>query len=274
MKIEQEQPEAIDPARIAGILGKVRARRPLVHAITNEVAMALTANVLLAVGASPAMVVGAEEVAEFVVRADALLVNIGTLTAPRAHAMRLAVAAAATRPVPWALDPVGAGSTTHRRNFALELAGARPTVIRGNANEIAILAGTPAAEMRGVDASIASADALEAAVALARASGAVVAVTGAIDYITDGARVIRLANGAPMMARVTALGCSASALVAAALAVEADPLHATVAALAWIAIAGEIAATDATGPGTLQPRLLDALFTLDAPTLVARARLS
>ena len=274
MTIEHERTQAIDPARIAGILGKLRERRPLVHAITNEVAMALTANVLLAVGASPAMVIGAEEVAEFVVRADALLVNIGTLTAPRAQAMRLAVAAAATRPVPWVLDPVGAGATTHRRNFALELAAARPMAIRGNANEIAVLAGATAAAMRGVDATISSADALEAAVALARTSGAVVAVTGAIDYITDGARVVRLANGAPMMTRVTALGCSASALVASALAVEAEPLHATVAALAWIAIAGEIAARGAAGPGTLQPLLLDALFTLDAPTLLARVRLS
>jgi hydroxyethylthiazole kinase len=102
----------------------------------------------------------------------------------------------------------------------------------------------------------------------------VVAVTGPIDYVTDGARVVRLENGAPMMTRVTALGCSVSALVAAALAVEADPLHATVAALAWMAIAGEIAATDAAGPGTLQPLLLDALFSLDDSTLLARVRLT
>ncbi len=265
---------AIDPVRIADVLRRVRARRPLVHVITNEVAMALTANILLAIGASPAMVIGVEEAAEFAARADALLVNIGTLTAPRAQAMRLAAATAGARGVPWVLDPVGAGATAHRSSVASEFMRARPTAIRGNASEIATLAGATTAPMRGVDATLAAEEALAPAIALARASGAVIGMTGAVDYVASGARIVRLANGDPMMARVTALGCSASALVAAALAVEAETLLAVVAALAWMAVAGEIAAAGASGPGTLQPRLLDALFTLDEPALVARVRLA
>lgn len=267
-------PSTVDAAAVAEVLARVRARRPLIHNIANEVAAAMTTNALLAIGASPAMVIAPEEVAEFVARADALVINIGTLTAARAEAMRLAAAAARERRVPWVLDPVGAGATAHRTRFARELLQFGPSAIRGNASEIAALGGFSIAPTRGVDATLAPEAVLAPASALARSTRAVVAVTGAVDHVTDGERVIRLANGDPLMTRVTALGCAASALVGPALAVEPRPLIAVVAALTWIGVAGELAAASARGPGTLQTCLLDAVYALDAGTLEARARIA
>lgn len=254
-------------------LARLRASAPLVHNITNYVVMNNTANALLAAGASPAMVHAVEEVADFTAISAALVVNIGTLSEPWVAGMRLAIERARERGIPWVLDPVGAGATPYRTAVAAELAALGPTVIRGNASEILVLAGASGAGGRGVDATDASDDALAPAQALARRTGALVGMTGATDHVTDGARTVALRNGHPMMARVTGLGCTASALVAACLGVEPDRFAATVAALAALAVAGEIAAEDAPGPGTLQLRLLDALYTLDERTLRDRARL-
>jgi hydroxyethylthiazole kinase len=252
-------------------LARLRAAAPLVHNITNYVVMNTTANALLAVGASPAMVHAVEEVEEFVAISQALVVNIGTLSPAWVAAMRLAVGRARSGGTPWVLDPVGAGATRYRTEVAAELARLGPTVVRGNASEVMVLAGTAGAAGRGVDSTHASDDALEPARRLARDTGALVAMTGAVDYVTDGTRVVAIHNGDPMMARVTGLGCTASALVGAVLAVAAgDPFGATVAALAALGVAGEIAAEGAAGPGTLQLRILDALYTLDEETLRRR----
>lgn len=243
-------------------LQRLRERVPLVQSITNYVSMDVTANALLAIGAAPAMVHAAEEVEEFVGIAHALVINIGTLSPPWVEAMRLAADRAAELGKPWVLDPVGAGATRYRTGTARELAERRPTIIRGNASEILAVAGAANAT-RGVDSAHASSDAVESARALARQLGCVVAVTGAVDYVTDGARTLSVANGHPLMTRVTALGCSATAIVAAFAAVHADPLVATAAALAALGVAGEIAARDSTGPGTFRWKLLDALYLLD-----------
>ena len=255
-------------------LARLRAAAPLVHNITNYVVMNNTANALLAAGASPAMVHAVEEVEEFVAISQALVVNIGTLSPPWVEAMHLAVAGARAGGIPWVLDPVGTGATRYRTEVAAELARLGPSVVRGNASEVMVLAGSVGAAGRGVDSTHATDDALEPARRLARDTGAIVAMTGAVDYVTDGARVVAIRNGHPMMARVTGLGCTASALVGAALAVAAgDPLGATVAALAALGVAGEMAAEGAAGPGSLQLRLLDALYTLDEATLRRRVRL-
>jgi hydroxyethylthiazole kinase len=261
------------PAEVWNALRTLRERTPLVHNITNYVAMDVSANALLAIGAAPAMVHATDEVEEFTGISHALVVNIGTLSPAWVEGMRLAVARAVSLGKPWVLDPVGAGATKYRTETARELAAKHPTVIRGNASEILAVAGGAEAT-RGVDSAHASDDAVQSAVSLARRLGCVVAVTGATDYVTDGSRTLSVANGHPMMTRVTALGCSASALVGAFLAAHDDPVFATAAALSVFGLAGEMAASDSPGPGTFRVRLLDALYRMDVAALTAGVRIA
>lgn len=253
-------------------LDRVRDNAPLVHNITNYVVMNNTANALLAIGASPAMVHAAEEVEEFAAISSALVINIGTLSPRWVDAMRLAAARAKAAGIPWVLDPVGAGATIYRSEVSAELARLKPAVIRGNASEIMVLAGSFGAAGKGVDATHSTQAALEPARDLARDTGAIVAMTGVVDYVTDGERVVAIHNGHPMMARVTGLGCTATALVGAFLGANDDPFAATVSALATLGVAGEIAAEQSPGPGSLQLHLLDALYRLDRVELDSRAR--
>lgn len=253
-------------------LKAVRERAPLVHNITNYVVMNNTANALLAVGASPAMVHAHEEVAEFVAISQALVVNIGTLSPAWVESMQLAIHSARQRRVPWVLDPVGAGATRYRTTTAVELARQAPAVIRGNASEVLAVAGEAGAT-KGVDSTHSSEASLEAARKLASRLGTVVAVTGKTDYVTDGDRMVAVDNGHPLMARVTGMGCTASALVGAFLAVESDAVLAAARALAVLGLAGELAAEQSKGPGSLQMHLLDALHTLDEATVRARVRM-
>ncbi|KAB2936442.1 MAG: hydroxyethylthiazole kinase [Candidatus Contendobacter sp.] len=257
---------------IWSLLIAVRERQPLVHNITNFVVMNNTANALLALGASPAMVHSCDEVEDFVSLSQALVVNIGTLYSEQIAACRLAAMRARAAGVPWILDPVGAGATPYRRAAAGALARLRPNVIRGNGSEILTLA-RQASEGRGVDSLQGSETAVDAARTLAAETGAVVAVTGAVDYVTDGTQVAAIANGHPLMTRVTGLGCSATAIIGAFLAVERDPLVATVAGLAVFGVAGEIAAGRAAGPGSLQVALLDALYAMTQSDLAQRLKL-
>ncbi len=252
-------------------LKAVRERSPLVHNITNYVVMNNTANALLAVGASPAMVHAREEVADFAAISQALVVNIGTLSPDWVEGMRLAIHSARQARVPWVLDPVGAGATRYRTTTAAELARQAPAVIRGNASEILAVAGEAGAT-RGVDSTQSSEASLEAARRLASSLGTVVAVTGKTDYITDGSRMVAVDNGHPLMSRVTGMGCTASALVGAFLAVEPDAVLAAARALVVLGLAGELATEQSKGPGSLQLHLLDALHTLDEATVRARAR--
>jgi len=263
----------VDVKRLWARVAAVRERAPLVHNITNFVVMNNTANALLALGASPAMAHSLDEVEDFVAISQALVVNIGTLDSQQIAACKLAAMRAGAVGIPWILDPVGAGATPYRRTAASALARLRPSAIRGNGSEILALA-QQSGQGRGVDSAHGSNMALSAARRLAAETGAVVAVTGAVDYVTDGTRVIAIENGHPLMTRVTGLGCSATAVIGAFLAVEADVLMATVAALAAFGVAGEIAAETARGPGSLQVALLDALYRLDEATLDSRARVS
>jgi len=247
-------------------LNRVRATAPLVHCLTNSVVTNFTANVLLAFGAAPAMVVAREEVADFAAIAGALSVNVGTLTAEQAEAIRLAVASAVLAGTPWVLDPVAAGALAFRTDFCRELLDARPAAIRGNASEIRALAGLSRAG-RGVDSQDSSEAAIDAARALAKRCGAVVAVTGAVDYVTDGQRVVAIAAGDPLLTRVTGTGCSLSALVAAFLAGANDRLTAVASACATMAVAGQLAAREAPVPGRFAVALLDQLSLLDSRAL-------
>lgn len=253
-------------------LAEIRRTAPLVHNITNYVVMNNTANALLAVGASPAMVHAADEVEEFVGISRAVVINIGTLSGPWVTAMRAAADRATRLGIPWVLDPVGVGATSFRNTVAGDLTARGPSVIRGNASEILALAGT-GARTKGVDSAHATNDAIDAGREIARRSRAVVAITGAADYVTDGTRVATLRNGHPLMARVTGMGCTATAIVGAFLAVDRDAFRATVNGLTVIGVAGELAAELAAGPGSLQVHLLDALHRLDETTLLDRARI-
>jgi hydroxyethylthiazole kinase len=249
---------------------ELRNRRPLVHNITNYVAMTVSANVLLALGASPAMVHAVEEVEDFVAISSSLVINIGTLSPRWVEAMRLAAAKAVALGKPWVLDPVGCGATPYRTGVAAELAAMRPTIIRGNASEIMSLAGAAAAGGKGVDSTMSSDAALAAAAALAGKTGAVVAITGETDYATDGTAMIAVAGGDPLMPLSTALGCALSATTAAFAALR-PPLEAAVVGLAVYGAAGAEAASRCRGPGHLPAELCDALHRLDAEMLAKRA---
>ncbi len=262
----------VTAASAAALLGRLRERRPLVHHITNAVTINDVANVTLALGAAPVMAHAIEEVEEMAASAEALALNIGTLTAPVVEAMLRAGRRANASGTPVLLDPVGAGATTFRTAQARRLLSElRIACIRGNAGEIAALAGQ-SGTVRGVDAS-GRVEALDRVAAeLARGTGAAVAATGPVDVLTDGARVCRLENGHPLLARITGSGCMATAAVAAFAAVERDALAAAAAGLLCFEIAAEVAAADARGPGTFRVALLDALAALDGPTIAGRAR--
>lgn len=254
------------------LLRELRSQPPLVHCITNFVAMNIAANVLLAIGASPAMVHAEEEADEFAAIAGALTINIGTLSSGWMRGMEAAASAASECGKPWVLDPVAHYATGFRRAAVDRLLELGPTVIRGNASEIIALAGG-SSRGRGVDSRDGVEQAEESARLIARAHGAIVAVTGVVDFVTDGLRAARIAGGCAWMPQVTALGCSLTCVVGAFAAVRPEmPFEATVAALATFAVAGETAASRADGPGSFSWRFLDALAALDVASLDHQAK--
>jgi hydroxyethylthiazole kinase len=267
--LPEDASRTASPEDAIRVLDELRRNGPLVHCMTNIVVAGFTANVLLAVGASPAMVENSEESAEFARICDALLVNLGTLSPDKVTAMRAAVAAAVQVGTPWVLDPVAVGALTYRTRLAAELLAGLPAVVRGNPSEILSLAGATGAAGRGVDSTVSSGDALVGATELARSAQTTVAMSGAVDYLTDGTTVLEVHTGHPVMTRVTGVGCALGALVAACCAVESSPLIASGAATTILTVAAEVAASTSSGPGSFAVGLLDALANLDAATLRA-----
>ncbi len=260
-------------AQAAENLQKVREAKPLVHNITNYVVMNFTANVLLAAGASPVMAHAENEVEEMVSFAKALVLNIGTLDDAWIASMLKAGRKATELGVPIILDPVGAGATRLRTETAKRiLAETKVALVRGNASEILALGGA-VAKTRGVDAADSVDAAAERAVGLARELGVPVAITGAVDFVTDGARVLRVVNGHPLMGCVTGTGCGATAVIGAFAGVDADPLAAAATALAYYGLAGERAAEGAAGPGSFMIRFLDALHALTLDDVAGGCRI-
>jgi hydroxyethylthiazole kinase len=247
---------------LAESLSQVRRQSPLVHNITNYVVMNNTANALLAVGASPVMAHALPEVPEMTRLSGALVLNIGTLNDEWIAAMSAALetAKAATKPV--VLDPVGAGATSYRTEQVQRLLAIHPpTLLRGNASEVMALVDARRLT-KGVDSQDASEAALAAAQALHAQYGCVVCISGNPDLIVGGENLLKVFNGHPLMTRVTGLGCTASALCGAFLAVTAEPTMAVAAAMAALGLAGERAEAQAQGPGSLQLHLLDQLYQL------------
>ncbi|QDZ16524.1 hydroxyethylthiazole kinase [Humibacter ginsenosidimutans] len=260
-------------AESAALLDRVRASAPLVQAITNTVVTGFTANVLLALGAAPAMVDIPGEASPFATIAGGLLINLGTPHAEPRDAMREAARAASACGTPWVLDPVAVGSLPVRTALAAELLDLRPTVIRGNASEIIAVAGRGRGG-RGVDATDDPESALDAARELAHDHGSIVAVSGAVDVITDGERVVRAGNGHPLLTKVTGGGCALGAVMAAFAATSADRFATTVAAVTVYNIAAEHAERQAWGPGTFAANLLDSLAAITPEHVISEARLS
>jgi len=260
--------------RTGADLAAIRERKPLVHQITNYVVMNETANATLSLGALPVMAHAVEEVEEMASVAGALVLNIGTLSAHWIEAMLLAGKAANRAGAPVVLDPVGAGATRLRTETAKRiLDGVEIAVVRGNAAEVATLAGREA-EIRGVESIGASDSGADLAKAAARALGCVAAVTGPVDHVSDGEHSIAVANGHELLATVSGTGCMATAITGCFLAVAVDrPLEAAVEALVAFGIAGEDAARDAKGPGTFHAALYDALYNLDPDTIDSRAKI-
>ena len=250
----------VTAAGIWSSIEKIRRTSPLVHNITNYVVMNTTANALLALGASPVMAHAEEEVRDMAALAGALVINLGTLSRDWVRSAFIAAETARGKGIPVVVDPVGAGATAYRTDTFRDLIRSfPPAVIRGNGSEILALFGNVGGT-KGVDSTESSHRALDAAFGLNRDSGSVVCVSGETDYIVQGSRVIRVRNGHPMMPRVTGLGCTASALCGAFAAVERDRARAAAEAMAVLGMAGEMAAKDAPGPGSLQYRIIDALF--------------
>ena len=251
-----------DTLGISKVLEDIRATSPVIHNITNYVVMNYTANALLACGASPVMAHASEEVEEMVSLAGALVLNIGTLSPPWVEAMQRAGKRANALHVPVILDPVGAGATRLRTDSAKRLIEeVSIQVIRGNASEILSLAGEKSeSRTKGVDSVHTVDQVAETAGVLAKELRTTLAITGAVDLITEGERICRVMNGHELMRCVTGTGCTATAIIGAFLAVCPDPLEAATTGLSYFGLAGEQAAAKALGPGSFQIALLDALY--------------
>jgi hydroxyethylthiazole kinase len=248
-------------------LKKLREKKPLIHNITNFVVMNYTANVLLAAGASPVMAHAQEEVEEMASVAGAVVLNIGTLTPDWVESMVKAGWKANRMNIPVILDPVGAGATNLRTESVRRLINELSiSVIRGNASEVLSIA-RRGSFTKGVDSIHSVDDASDAAIALAEELGITLAITGEVDLITDGKRVLRVYNGHPMMGRVTGMGCAATAVIGAFLAVDDDPVTASATGLAYFGLSGEMAAKTSHGPGSFMIYTLDSLFNIDPAAL-------
>jgi hydroxyethylthiazole kinase len=253
---------------------KIRETAPLVHNITNYVAMNVTANALLAIGASPVMAHAPEEVEEMTALSKALVLNIGTLSSEWIGSMIKAGQEANRRNIPIILDPVGSGATSFRTDSVqLILKSMSPAIIRGNPSEIRslVLAGQCT---KGVDSVHSVEETLEAAQSLSETCRCIVSVSGPVDLVVEGKSAIRIKNGHPLMSRVTAIGCAASALTGAFAAVNQSYLHAAANAMALMGIAGEIAAEQCCGPGSFQACFLDALYNVQDSDINRRLNMS
>lgn len=260
------------------MLDNVRGKCPLIHNITNYVTVNDCANILLACGGSPIMADDAGEVEEITAICGGLNINIGTLNARTIPAMHLAGKKANELGHPIVLDPVGAGASKLRTDTARELLlGLRPTVLRGNISEIKTLAlGTGGA--KGVDADIADKVTKENlpqtvlfAKEFAKKTGAVIAITGAIDIVADGEKAYCIYNGHPMMSSITGTGCQLSAMTAAYVTANPEaPLEATAAAVCAMGVCGEKAharLTEQDGNSGYRNYIIDAIYHLTGEEL-------
>ena len=260
----------------AEILTRIKEEPPLIHNITNLVVTNFTANGLYAIGAQPVMANAIEEVEQMASQADALILNIGTLTQDQVNAMVLAGKAANRAGTPVIFDPVGVGATTYRNETAKRLLDTvRMTAIRGNTGEIATLAGL-SVNVRGVDSDASLDDPAEAAKKVANAHNTLVMMTGETDVITDGTRVVLCENGHHLQAKVTGTGCLLTSVTGAFIARHTDAFEAVASAAGFYGAAAEQAASMLSNPatGSFQVGFLDALYTLTGDRLERAVKLT
>jgi hydroxyethylthiazole kinase len=251
----------------SGALEKVRTEKPLVHHLTNWVTIYDCANIVKVFGASPVMAHAKEEVADMASIASALVLNIGTLTVDLVEAMLLAAKAANRKGIPVVLDICGAGATRFRDDMCFKILDeAKVTIIKGNASEIARIAGERV-HTKGVDAATVEMNLQDVAQGLAKKRSCTVVITGEEDIVADEERVVRVKNGHAMMASIVGTGCMATSVIGTFAAVEKDPVAASVSGLVCYEVAAEIAAEAAQGPGSFKEKMFDAVFNLDAETV-------
>jgi len=249
--------------KIFGIIERIRQERPLIHNITNMVAMNDTANAILAIGGLPIMAHAKKEVSEMVKTASALVLNIGTLTPEQIESMIVAGKEANNLKKPVVLDPVGAGATYLRTESALRLQEKiKIDIVRGNHAEVSILAGIKG-NIKGVESVGSGENVVEVGRSLACKHNQVVVITGKQDIVTDGKMVIEINNGSPMLGTITATGCMVTSLIATFAAVCSDYVMASTGALVYFGLAGERAAVKAQGPGSFKVNLFDEIYNLN-----------
>jgi len=266
--------EMITSKKIIAVKAEVKATSPLVHNITNYVVMNSTANALLSVGASPVMAHAVEEVEEMTGIASSLVINIGTLSENWVKAMLIASRKANERGIPVIFDPVGVGATQYRTCVAKKIIeSCSLSVIRGNASEIMALSHSNI-KTKGVDSTMSTDSAIDSSKLLAKETGSVVVISGETDFITNGESTIAIKNGSELMARVTGMGCTATAIIGACAGVEKDMLLAATSAMAIMGIVGEIAAEKSSGNGSMQLHFLDELYNLSSDSIESRLKLN
>jgi len=249
---------------------KIRELKPMVHHITNYVAMNDSANATIAIGASPIMSFAHGEIEDLVSIASSLLINIGTLDEYIIQAAMLALNVAKKNSVPILLDPVGSGATKLRTNTALAIINEGVDVVKGNHGEILSLLGKEGV-VKGVD-SKAKIDG-EVVRDVAKKINSIVVATGKEDFITDGEKVYVMCNGTDMLGKITASGCMLGSVIASFMAIQGNYLVAAIEGLACYNIAGELAAEKSEGSGTFKQKLIDELFNIDAKKVFDRLKL-
>lgn len=244
------------------IIEQIRENSPLVHNITNYVVMNNTANALLAIGASPVMAHAVEEVEDIVSISSSLVINMGTLSEKWVEAMILAAKKAAQLEKPVVFDPVGVGASPYRSQVAKQIIkAATPTIIRGNASEIMALAQI-ATTTKGVDSTASAEDAVEAGIQLSKSLDTTVIISGEVDFVITQEEITKITGGSDLMPKITGMGCTATSIVGACLAVEKDAHQAGCGAMQIMAIAGSQADELSNGPGSFQMNFIDCLHAL------------
>ena len=258
------------------LLTNIRDKGPLVWNFSNFVSMDIAANALLSIGASPAMAHAKEESKDFIEICKAingaLTINIGTFDQYWQECALEAAKHANENNIPWVLDPVGAGASSFRNKNVEELIKFKPTVLRGNGSEIMALAGLSGGG-KGVDSTSTSNDALDAAISIAVQNNIIVAITGVIDYVTDGNVTYAINGGHEMMTKITATGCALSCLIGAAITVDGDKAISTASMIGIYGLAGEMASKISQGPGSLRMNLLDKLYNISTDEIISNVKI-
>lgn len=259
------------------LFNQIRERNPLIHNITNYVTVNDCANAILAIGASPIMADDILEVEEIVGISSALVINIGTLNQRVIDSMIKACKKANQLHIPVILDPVGAGASSLRNKTVQEiLSQVKINVIRGNLSEISFLAGL-SVSTKGVDTADVDEknNATDIGNLVAEKYSCIVGITGKIDTISDGTRIVRISNGSSLLSKVTGTGCMTSALVGSFCGATENYFMATVAGIAAMGIAGEMAFEKAgsIGTGSFRSSIMDALSNLNSSIFIERAKI-